>query len=128
MKAINVHREFFQRAFTTESGRTFLCLAMGLLVWFFTPSVFAETPDVFGDIGTVATDSLTLVFNVIGVILVLVGLGLFLSAAVNIMKGRSTAGDLMLSFVVAGALVLIGIAFVAYGLTAVGEIGTTSGA
>ena len=123
MKAINVHRGFLHSVFTTEAGRTYLCLATCLLIWFFAPTVFAEDVDPFGDIGIVATDSLTLIFNVIGVILVLVGLGLFINSAVNIMRGRATAGDLMLSFVVAGALLLIGIAFVAYGLTAVGEIG-----
>ena len=129
MKAINDHRGFLHSVFTTEAGRTYLCLATWLLIWFIAPTVFAEDPagvDPFGDIGEVATNSLTLVFNVIGVILVLVGLGLFLSAAVNIIKGRSTAGDLMLSFVVAGALVLIGIAFVAYGISAVSEIGTAT--
>ena len=127
MKAINDHRRFLHSVFTTEAGHTYLCLATCLLIWFFAPTVFAEDAagiDPIGDIGEVATNSLTLIFNVIGVLLVLIGIGLFLSAAVNIMKGRSTAGDLMLSFVVAGALVLIGIAFVAYGLTAVGEIGT----
>ncbi len=109
----------------TQSGLSYLTLVPGSCFLFVACGAFAQEntgPDPLGDIGTVATDSITLIFNVIGALLVVVGLSMFIGSAVAIARGRSTAGDLLLMFVMAAALVLIGVAFVAFGLTQTASI------
>ena len=112
-----------------RSARQLVSIVVAVVAGVSSSAAFAEGEgvDPLGEIGTVATDSITLVFNVIGAILVLVGLLMFIGSAINISRGRSTAGELMLMFVVAGALVLIGIAFVAFGLTQTAAIGGDGG-
>jgi len=126
VKVFKSTRKALSAVFMTVSGRSMLMVLIGLFFCFFAADIYAEAAaagDPLGQIGTVATDTLTLIFNSIGAVLVLVGLLMFIGAAINIARGRSTAGELFLMFVVAAALFLIGIAFVALGLTEVGKIG-----
>lgn len=125
MNVLSAFTETYNAIFRTRYGLSSLTVLVGSCFLFVACDVFAQADtglDPLGEIGTVATDSITLIFNVTGALLAAVGLAMFIGTSVAVARTRSTAGDLLVMFVLAAALVLIGVAFVAFGLTQTASI------